>query len=127
MNQPNLAAVPDDTWAALALNAPEALGLTFTEQAAIFGEKCATTEEYEALKAKFQQGFNPEYRDRTNNLVDIAVILDALFQTDDQKVAWVNRVDEDLGEKTAKELLLSGNPSDIHRVLGMLEVVVGVR
>lgn len=127
MSSPNLDAVPNDTWTALALNAPEALGLTFSEQASIFGEECSTTDEYEALKLRFSQSFNPEYRDRTNKLVDITVCLDCLFQTDEQKAVWVNRVDDDLGGKTPKELLLSGDPRNIDRVLGMLEVVVGAR
>ena len=114
-------------WMIIAFTGPEEIGLSPVEQAAVYGEKISSDAELNTLKERFAAGMSPENLERANRLVDIALAVDTLFRGDSGNVAWLNRPDGDLDGKTPKELLISGELSNITRVLGVLEVMLGVR
>jgi len=100
--------------------AAASLGLKATQQAAAFGRKIRFAVQLDDVKSELHRSPSAEARERACCLNKIDLTSDQLFITRKLRHAWLNEPDESLGNKSPRQILISGQLSDmraVHRLL----------
>ena len=100
----------------------KAMGFAPTHVAAAFGQKIKRGSGLRTLWSRLRD--ENDGGERASRLVDISELVREHFKTKAAVLRWLGRKNRRLGNKSPKALLISGNLSDMNRVLKLLRRMV---
>jgi uncharacterized protein (DUF2384 family) len=117
-------ALTNNARAVLGFASAKYLGLSEVEQASVFGKTNCRMHGLSALQRNLRRRMSGDDYARLKHLMDIAAAMKALYGKKTNIKKWVNEPNKDFDYKSPKELLTSGNLSDMERVANRLHALI---